>query len=878
MAEEEIPILKSTASPNVKASQSSNDAGGGGGGGSQQKKPPPPQQPQSPQDFILSVASNISSQPLQNFDSNVWAVLTAISNHARKRHQGINMLLVAEEHVIGRLVNNSSFRIEAAAISGNHCKIFRKRSGADEGDVSVFLKDSSTNGTFLNFEKCKKTDPEVRIQHGDIVSFAAPPHNDAAFAFVYREVARSTFLKEGSVAKRKPGEFAFDSKRLKGIGIGAPEGPLSLDDFKSLQRSNKELRKQLESQDLVIDTLRNENRENVEHHEKELKETKESIAKIYVDSLKDLENQLIAKKEELTEVNRILAEQKDAIEDLTERLNASKQSCTEANEIVKSQKADIGELKTQIDEERDQRRTEREKAAADLKAAIQKAQCEAQEELKRVSDSGSRRERELQEEINKLTEREKGWCEQVDCLRPKLEDTRQKLVSSENKVRQLETQVHEGQLASVIAKKRIEALEHDVTTIGKELEQEKAAREEAWAKVSALELEISAAMRDLDSERRRLKGARERIMLRETQLRAFYSTTEEISSLFTKQQEQLKAMQRTLEDEENYDNASTDMDLNTTPGDIDGKGKNETTEFHHNNNSKTGSATSPKKCARVLIITSSDEASATEKHDCDIRSQQDQNTQEAEYTSGGDHLVKCGAFGSDIDGIGTAPVEEVGGIETEKVLETESPRLDGERNVDLNKCSLAEDTMQLDDETQVEKTLHNSQPNNLDTEKACEDTEIRTQDLLTSEVPGSWAYSTNPSVHGDNGSQRSRDNNDEDRVPSRESIGQAAESQTEPSSAVKWNNERKALSEMIGIVAPDLKEQFGSANNNNNDSGSDSSTSISDTEEECPDTEDNNNGKHSKIASISDAETDDGNEDQMDDDDDDEATQADSLG
>ncbi|KAM7261242.1 hypothetical protein ACFE04_026717 [Oxalis oulophora] len=208
MAEEEIPILKSTASPNVKASQSSNDAGGGGGGGgggSQQKKPPPPQPPQSPQDFILSVASNISSQPLQNFDSNVWAVLTAISNHARKRHQGINMFLVAEEHVIGRLVNNSSFRIEAAAISGNHCKIFRKRSGADEGDVSVFLKDSSTNGTFLNFEKCKKTDPEVRIQHGDIVSFAAPPHNDAAFAFVYREVARSTFLSEGSVAKRKAG-------------------------------------------------------------------------------------------------------------------------------------------------------------------------------------------------------------------------------------------------------------------------------------------------------------------------------------------------------------------------------------------------------------------------------------------------------------------------------------------------------------------------------------------------------------------------------------------------------------------------------------------------------------------------------------------------
>lgn len=33
-------------------------------------------------------------------------------------------------------------------------------------------------------------------------------------------------------------EFGSESKRLKGIGIGAPEGPISLDDFRSLQRSN----------------------------------------------------------------------------------------------------------------------------------------------------------------------------------------------------------------------------------------------------------------------------------------------------------------------------------------------------------------------------------------------------------------------------------------------------------------------------------------------------------------------------------------------------------------------------------------------------------------------------------------------------------------
>lgn len=40
-----------------------------------------------------------------------------------------------------------------------------------------------------------------------------------------------------------------------------------------------------------------------------------------------------------------------------------------------------------------------------------------------------------------------------------------------------------------------------------------------------LELEINAALRDLDFERRRLKGARERIMLRYEQMNHIYICT-----------------------------------------------------------------------------------------------------------------------------------------------------------------------------------------------------------------------------------------------------------------------------------------------------------------------------------------------------------------
>lgn len=55
-----------------------------------------------------------------------------------------------------------------------------------------------------------------------------------------------------------------------------------------------------------------------------------------------------------------------------------------------------------LEEERELRKEEREKAAADLKEAIQKAHLEAQAELKRWSDAALRREKEQQEVLDKL--------------------------------------------------------------------------------------------------------------------------------------------------------------------------------------------------------------------------------------------------------------------------------------------------------------------------------------------------------------------------------------------------------------------------------------------------------------------------------------------
>lgn len=66
----------------------------------------------------------------------------------------------------------------------------------------------------------------------------------------------------------------------------------------------------------------------------EMKNLKESITKLYLNQIKELQDMLDAKHKELVEASKLSAEQKHTIDDLNGRLVASLQSCTEANEIM----------------------------------------------------------------------------------------------------------------------------------------------------------------------------------------------------------------------------------------------------------------------------------------------------------------------------------------------------------------------------------------------------------------------------------------------------------------------------------------------------------------------------------------------------------------
>ncbi|CAL4912339.1 unnamed protein product [Urochloa decumbens] len=813
-------------------------------------------------DEMRAVASKFADQPIQETEPGVWAVLTAISKKARLRPQGINIILSADEHYLGRTGVEDRFQISDPQISTRHCRIYRDTVLGElnrNEPVPVFIKDTSSNGTYINWKRIKKNSSPVKLNHGDIISFLSPLI-DGSYSFVYREVNAVSCVENGSTTlKRKSEEGGSGSKRLKGLGIGSPDGPISLDDVRRLEKSNTDLREQLEAHVATIETLRTEIKVAQARHGKELEELRETTSSSYIDQTKSLRVALEEKQKQLDSLSTSNTELQNSIKDLDERFSASKQSRADADEIISSQKAIISEIEGQLSEERNLRREERDKAAQDMKSALHRVQAEAQEEIKRQAESYLRQQREHKEVISKLQESEKETRLLVETLRSKLEDARDNLVTSEKKVRELEARLQDEQLVSANSQKKLDNLETELRKLKKELENEKAAREEAWAKVSALELEIAATIRDLSIEKQRYQGARERIILRETQLRAFYSTTEEISSLFAKQQEQLKAMQRTLEDEENYENTLMSVDLNKVPLATDdahvkpvGCSKN-TVEAPSASTQNT----------QVSEQSSSDEdANMTEQHIGDTAEGGSTQGLECSSPERSEERLRSELHGNTVP---TASEREV--TDTEHVAETESQA--GNVGCDDQRCdNMGGETMPLEDEAQPQENEEHTtllkdgeQPHaNEDPvpilkdgighcsedkleddcyESKREDTHvgaIRTADLLTSEVAGSWAVETAPSVNGENESPRSMEDagdavrQDDDEAADAlltlvNSEGQAAGSQNNADHAVsKVTDKHRVLSAMIDIVDPEFKRQMSTSHGGNDEPISDAET------------------------------------------------------
>lgn len=284
-------------------------------------------------------------------------------------------------------------------------------------------------------------------------------------------------------------------------------------------------------------------------------------------------------------------------------------------------------------------------------------------------------------------------------------------------------------------------------------------------------------------------------------MRAFYSTTEEISALFARQQEQLKAMQRTLEDEDHYENTLTDIDLNQTPP----RKVNARDEDMCPN---TGTREVSQECvAESSSRGSADEdASTTEKNDDGNDTQDGTDTQDLECTSISRSVQGIGAT---VDGVSTAVAHEKEQTDTERVLETESQAGDGRFQ---KCCNMEGETMQLDEET-VPVENFTEPVTRPEVEPRLEDTEpcqVQTTDLLTSEAVGSWAVSTAPSVTGENEFLRKAMEAEAVVANALVCLGsEASGSQNNKGNEPrKLTMEQERLNAMIEIVDPEFGQKF----------------------------------------------------------------------
>uniref|UniRef100_A0A0A9D9W0 Uncharacterized protein n=1 Tax=Arundo donax TaxID=35708 RepID=A0A0A9D9W0_ARUDO len=239
------------------------------------------------------------------------------------------------------------------------------------------------------------------------------------------------------------------------------------------------------------------------------------------------------------------------------------------------------------------------------------------------------------------------------------------------------------------------------------------------------------------------------------------------------------------------------------------------------------------------------------------------------------------------DLVATAPEREA--TDTEQIPETESQAGNvGDQDSNIQRCdNMGGETMPLEDEVQPQEneepapfikdggqpqaneepvlipkdgTGHCSEEKHEDdsSESKRENTHvgtIGTADLLTSEVAGSWAVETAPSVNGENESPRSLgDVADGDAVDQDynnggstaadalltlvNSDGQAAGSQNNVDHVVfKITDHHRVLSAMIEIVDPDFRKQISGSGIGNNEPMSDAETEEGSEEDDTDDSE-----------------------------------------
>ncbi|KAH9552663.1 hypothetical protein CY35_09G078500 [Sphagnum magellanicum] len=507
---------------------------------------------------VLAMAQRVATKPLPISRSDLWGLLTAVSDRARKRPQGFHIMLHSSEHLLGRIVKEASCQFESPNVSARHCAIYRKLLGPDGQNVPsnhiqgpgdrlvACIKDFSSNGTYINQRRLQRNGDEAELVHGDVISLLGAPENDNAFAFVYREVLGPTngtgpssschpHKRKGSSAEDAEEGVCGDGKRIRGLGSGVHDGPISFSDVQQLQRANDELQEELKAHVLTIEKLQAEYHLAEERHALEMKEVRTSITKKFLSQLDEMQTMLTQREKELEASAAVCGHQQSTLEELKQQLAFATQSQLEAEDVINSQRTTIQELEKVLEDEQMQHMKERAEAEGSLREELERVRNEALEELNSHKEAVSSMRMQQEDLLVLLKVSEKAAVKAVECEK-----------------QELEAQLQEEKKSKENALKVTAELEKKLQQVCEELEDEKGASRRAQAQISGLKLEMEASTMNLTLEKQQLQSAQERIMLRESELRAFHATAAEIAALQERQQSQLAMLLRNL-DEGNSD-------------------------------------------------------------------------------------------------------------------------------------------------------------------------------------------------------------------------------------------------------------------------------------------------------------------------------------
>ncbi|KAH8951403.1 hypothetical protein BDL97_09G026100 [Sphagnum fallax] len=504
---------------------------------------------------VLAMAQRVATKPLPISRSDLWGLLTAVSDRARKRPQGFHIMLHSSEHLLGRIVKEASCQFESPNVSARHCAIYRKLLGPDGQNVPsnhiqgpgdrlvACIKDFSSNGTYINQRRLQRNGDEAELVHGDVISLLGAPENDNAFAFVYREVLGPTngtgpssschpHKRKGSSAEDAEEGVCGDGKRIRGLGSGVHDGPISFSDVQQLQRANDELQEELKAHVLTIEKLQSEYHLAEDRHALEIKEVRTSITKKFLSQLDEMQTMLTQREKELEASAAVCGHQQSTLEELKQQLAFATQSQLEAEDVINSQRTTIQELEKVLEDEQMQHMKERAEAEGSLREELERVRNEALEELNSHKEAVSSMQMQQEDLLVLLKDAEKEHQLVSEGLQMKLVSEKAAVKAVECEKQELEAQLQEEKNSKENALKR--------------------ASGRAQAQISGLKLEMEASTVNLTLEKQQLQSAQERIMLRESELRAFHATAAEIAALQERQQSQLAMLLRNL-DEGNSD-------------------------------------------------------------------------------------------------------------------------------------------------------------------------------------------------------------------------------------------------------------------------------------------------------------------------------------